>query len=444
MTKKRKKPSVGRQVNSLVAELEIETASAEDVQAAADRVCALGREAVQGLAGGILRPGPARREKVAAMLGCLRGKHAMWAAEQIEALIGSRRLGPMERVWLVATARGLRETDPAAAPAERRPDAAEEPGAEQVDADELMLWREELGELPPQQRLGLVAPLLESGEPAFLPVLDVALGLGDPALDAAIAEGLARFTTPEALPLLRDLLRRPEPVVRRRARDSLIALAEHGVAAGDIFTAAPGVDDSRSRAFATEQDTAGTVFVAVAGRGAEGLWHCVVVVLDPVETGIHEAWGEGGLTETELRARLGWLAEDHGVDLHPTDLNVARALVAAGEDYARRQGHGLPPEYVIWRRRVGRPAGRPALPVAFGPACTECGARVRQDDIERGGLVAGDLALCADCAGASRSCARCGRAIHHIFDEYVVRRGQGAGTIDFVCRACDQASRQRP
>ena len=441
MSKRRRKPAVGRQVNQMVAELEIESATAAEVRAVAERVCALGLEGVAALARGILRPGPARREKVTALLGCLPGKYGLYAAERLETLMSSRRLTAMERVWLTVMARSLREgpRPPDAEGQSCAPDRGGPAAPEAIDPADLMLWRDDLADLPTAQRRAVLAPVLESGDPAFLPVLDVALSLGDAALDEAIAEALSRFASQGALPLLRELLQRPESTVRRRARDSLVALARQGVAGSNLFVADPDADDTVSRAFATEADASGRMVVAIASRCADGRYRYVVVVLEAIEAGIEQAWGDAGLSESEARAHLLWVAEDHGVDLHPIDVNVARALVAAGEQYARAQGHGLPAEYVVWRRRVGRPSGPVALPLVFGPCCTECGARVRHDDVARGGLVAGDVALCAECAQTPRSCARCGRPLHAVFDEFVVRRGE-QGAVAFVCLACERAS----
>ena len=90
-----------------------------------------------------------------------------------------------------------------------------------------------------------------------------------------------------------------------------------------------------------------------------------------------------------------------------------------------------------------RAASDVVLPIAFGPSCMGCGARVSHDDIERGGLVAGRVALCAACTEAPRSCAECGRELQAMFDEFVVRRGEAQDDVVFVCRACEQGRKQR-
>jgi hypothetical protein len=382
---------------------------------------------------------------VSALLACLDGEAAGWAADEVEALVGRRRLGPMERVWLVAIAHRLRE---AAAPQEAPPsaDAGEASGPapdEPIDTGELMLWRDDLADLPTAQRRAVLSPVLESGDPAFLPVLEVALSLGDAGLDVVVAEGLAHFATPQVLPLLRELLQRPDPATRRRARESLVALAQRGVAGTDLFVARLDADDAATRAFATEPDRTGRTVVAVVSREDSGLYRYAVAVLDPLEWGIEEAWGEAGLSEAAVREQLLWLAEDHGLDLEPMDLNAARALVAAAEEFARAEGRELPAEYVVWRRRFGRPAGRAALPVVFGPRCVECGARLRHDDVARTGFVAGDVALCGSCAQEPRPCARCGRPLHAMFDDFVVRRDPGGDGLVFVCRACAEGAQGR-
>jgi len=445
MAKQRKTPSVGRQVNKLVAGLDIATASRDDVAALADAVRGLGREGVESLARGILRPGPSRREKVTALLACLRDEAAGWALAQIERLVGSRRLSPMERVWLLTTVRRLHEAAlPDGPESSGRSSAPARPEPGPLDATELLLWRDDLAELPPQERQGALAPVLESGEVALLPVLEVAMSLGDRALEAAVAEGLVRFRSAEALPLLRELLRSPDAVVRRRARDSLLALARQGIATRDLFVADAAGEEAGAFAFAGKPDIAGRVAVVIGWRRVDGLVDHVFVIADPVEEGILDAWGDVGLTEDEMGSRLAQLMAETGSELDPVELDVARGLVAAAEAYARAQGAELPAEYLIWRRRSGRPAGRPVLPVVFGPRCTECGSAVGSGDLERGGVLAGELALCAPCADEPRPCARCGRSLHTVFDEFVVQRGKEEGRVEFVCVRCRRGRRRRP
>lgn len=442
MARKRGTPSATQQVRRVLSELDIDAASAREVAAAAERIGALGKAAVTALARQSVKPG--RREAASALLGCLHGEQAAWAADALDKVLNSRRLSAMEHVWLTAMVLRLREAalPQGAEPASSPPRLEGGIGPEPFDPTELMLWREDLADLPSAQRRAMLAPVLQSGDASFLPVLDVALSLGDPSLDAAIAQGLSQFDTPEAVPLLRELLRRPDAAVRRRARESLVALARRGVVACDLFVATPRPDDAMVRAFACDQDPAGILVVAMVGRNANGLYYYAAVVLDPVVAGIREAWGEADLTETRVRDHLGWLADQHGLPLHPIDLNVARALIAAGEDYARRQEVELPVEFAIWRRWIGRPTGQVALPIVFGPSCHQCGARVRADDIERGALVVGDVALCGDCIGAPQACARCGRTLDLVFDTYSVRHGPDAGGLAFLCMPCEESRRE--
>jgi len=442
MARKRRTPSATQQVRRELSELDIDAAGAREVAAAAERIGALGKAAVAALARESLKPG--QREAASALLGCLNGEQAAWAADALDKVLNSRRLNAMEHVWLTATVVRLREAalpegaEPA--PGSRRLEGGI--GPEPFDPTELMLWREDLADLPSPQRRAMLAPVLQSGDASFLPVLDVALSLGDPSLDAAIAQGLSQFDASEAVALLRELLRRPDATVRRRARESLVALARRGVAACDLFVATPRPDDAMVRAFACDQDPAGILVVAMVGRNANGLYYYAAVVLDPVAAGIREAWGEADLTETRVRDHLGWLADQHGLPLHPIDLNVARALIAAGEDYARQQEVELPVEYAIWRRWIGRPAGQVALPIVFGPSCHACGAPVRADDIERGAFVAGDVALCGDCVQAPQACARCGRTLDLVFDTYTVRHDRDAGGLAFLCMPCEESRRE--
>jgi hypothetical protein len=182
--------------------------------------------------------------------------------------------------------------------------------------------------------------------------------------------------------------------------------------------------------------------VIVAPRRPDGLRDLIVVELDPVEAGIAEVWGEAGLTDDELEEALADFAGRNGAGVEPLDPSIARALVAAGADYARRRGSGPPAEYAVWRRGIGQPTARVALPLTFGPRCTACGARLRGGDIDRGGLVQGDLALCGRCGQAPRRCIGCGRSLDGVSAELTLRRGTREGKLEFVCSACARKARR--
>jgi len=429
-------------VDQLVARLDIDAASDEEVATLAGRIAAMGRQAVAWLARGLFRPGPAPREKVAALLGCVRGEHAAWALAEVQKLLESGKPGPMERVSLLTTARRLEEAASSETAGDETP-SDELPAGPLVDEMQMLLWRDELASLPPAEQEAVLAPMLHDGDPQLLPLLEMALSLGQPRLDAAIASGLAHFPSPAALPLLRELLRRPGPDVRRRARKTLVALERQGVDVSQIFVAATEANDPIAASLATPPDRGGQMAVLVArGREPDPVRYALVM-LDPIEAGISRAWGESGLTETDLSERIDQLSEQIRVELDPIDLNVAQALVAAGEEFARARGRALPADYLVWRRIIGRPKGPAQLPVVFGPACSECASGLRTADIERGGLVAGRLALCGKCAERPRGCAVCGRPLHHLFDDFEVRRGRRKGRVEFVCLACARSRHKR-
>jgi hypothetical protein len=440
MTKPPEEPSIGRQVDQFVAALDLEGASNEDIAALAEQLVGMGREAVEGLARGALRPGPSRREQVAALLACLEGEGASWALATLGEVLGSRSVSPTERVWLLTILRRLEEAaaSPARGGAGSRA-AGEEPGELPdgllADETEWLLWREELETLTPAEQEMALAPILEGGDARFLPLLEMAMSLRQPSLDVAVASGLARFPTPATLPLLRELLRRADPLVRKRARETLLALERQGVETREVFVASvEESDEPVVAALATRPDRGGQMAVLIARGNAPGRVRYAVVVIDPVEGGIVRAWGESGLTEAEFREHLVGLGNQVGQDFLPLDVNTAQALVAEAEEYACRQGRELPAEYVAWRRCVGKPGAPAELPVAFAPSCSECGKRVRGGDIARGGLVVGRVALCARCAEKPRGCAVCGRALHHIFDDFFVR--EAGGRVQFVCLRC--------
>lgn len=441
MGSKGRADSIGWQVNALVAGLALDKASSEELASLTEQLCALGKGAVERLARGILRPGPLRREKVAALLACLGGEAAGWALRELRALLASRRLGPMERVWLSATARRLEEGLAPQGAAGEPPEA--EGGTVFADPADLLEWRDEVAALDLTTQQQVLAPLLASGDPALLPFLEAAVSLGSPRLDAAVADGLRHFATAGTLPLLRELLRHADPEVRGHARATLVALARQGVVTSDVFVAATGPADPATTAYTSGHDMMGTMALLFAGHQGAGIMQYVVVVLDPIEEGVAEAWGESGLTEPELQECVARFASDNGIELEAMDLGAARALVAAAETFTRAQGRELPAEYFAWRHLIGPAEGSAELPVVFGPHCTECGSRLRTSDAARGGLAAGDVALCARCARRPRHCAACGCSLHTVFDSYVARRGKRDGDVEFLCMDCSRPRRRR-
>jgi hypothetical protein len=398
---------------------------------------------VENLARGVFRPGPSRREKVAALLACLRGEKATWALEVLQRTVAARSLGPMERAWLFTLARRLED---AAAGEAGRPSADEVD--EEVDDDplladetQLLLWRDELASLTQAEQEAALEPILHSGDERLLPLLEMALSLRHARIDFLVAGSLGRFATPATLPVVRELLQRPDPAVRRQARTALLALQRSGVSAHDLFVAAAEDDEPITRGFATLPDGAGHVAILVSRGTAPGRVRYAVVIIDPIETGILRAWGESGLDEDELGERLADFADEAGQEMLPIEPNTAQAIVAAAEDFARARQHDLPADYVAWRRCVGRPDREVPLPLTFGPKCAECGVPISAGDIKRGGLLAGHVALCALCAAQPRACAVCGRSLHSLFDEFLVRKSADGGRVEFLCLPCSRKGR---
>ena len=444
--------AVGRQVEELLAALHIERATQEQVAAAAQELVGMGREAVGRLARGILRSGRGRREKVAALLGCLDGEPATWAFNELQRLVGSRPLNATERLWLMTTLQRLAEA--AAPPTARKEPPPDEPAARgsrsslaaavaNANEEDLLAWREELASVDPEQREAVLANVLDSRDPAVLPLLEMVLSLEEPGIDALVAEGLAGFATPAVLPLLGELLRRPDAEVRRRVRKTLLALESQGVDTRGIFAAAAESDEAGAQALATMPDDAGQMIVVVARGRGPGRVRYALVGIDPIEEGIVNCWGESGLTDSEFRGRMDDMSERTSMDLYPMDLNLAQALVAAAAEYARQQGRELPPDYAACRRVVGRPTAPAALPFDFGPACAECGQRLRMADMDEGGLVGGELAICARCAERPRRCRACGRRLEVAFDEFQMRRAAPGGEVEFLCLACVGRGRKK-
>ncbi len=447
MNKAAKDSEAEAQVDRLLAELDLGAARGPELAAAASRVAGLGRVGVARLVGAAfgdrgrsaLRAEEqnvpfSARDKAAALLACLEGPAARWARDELAALLESRPLNPTERMWATVALRRLAEA--AAPPGEGQ---GGEPLADHAlnDEVELILWRDEFAALTPEEQEAVLAPLLQDGNEAVLPLLEAASSLGVPRVDAAVARGLGRFATAGALPLLRELLRSGDPVVRREARESLLALERQGVDARGVFVAAPNPAEPAVASLATLPGGDGRLVVLVARGRPSGPVRFAAVVIDPVELGIAAAWGDTGLTPAALWERVAEYQAASGERFVDLDLGTAQALVAAGEDYAVQNNRRLPPDYLIWRRCIGRP-GRPVpLPIVFGPKCSQCGTRLRGGDIRRRAIIVGSAALCARCAAQPRRCVACGEGINQDYDSDTIARQSADGTrVEFLCARC--------
>ncbi|NQT87361.1 HEAT repeat domain-containing protein [bacterium] len=431
---------LGRRVDQLVASLDIDTATPKDVTRLAGEICQLGRDAVARLARGILQKAPARRETVAALLGSITGEPASWALDELHNVLGSGRLSAMERIWLLATANSLQHVSrgappPSAATAQPPP----EPQPYVPDEHELLLWRDEFTTLSPPEREAALATIIERADPVLLPLLEMLMSLEQPQLDAIIAEGLARFPTPAVLPLVRELLRRPDPAIRRAARQALVQLEKHGLSVRDIFVADVQPEGPVTAALATPLDGVGQIAILIARRKNDGRIHYAIVIVDSIGVGILRAWGEPDLTAADFDTRTSQYAEQSGLDFSPIDVQMAQSIVAHAESFAKRQGQHPPADYLAWRHTIGRPATLLNPPFVFGPTCAACATRVPAADVERGGIVAGDVVLCAACARQPCACVGCGVDIDHVFDEFYIRRGDDSGPVEFLCVTCARA-----
>lgn len=422
-----------RRIGELIEGLDADSATREEVARAAEELVALGKEGVARLVRSMLRRGPPHRDKAAMLLACLKGQPARWALAEIERILDTTALNATEQMWLTILFRRLAD---ATAGEDARTTERAVVDSLLDDETELLLWRDEFASLPTDDQLAVLAPILQEGNPAVLRLLEVAMSLRIPQVDEAIAAGLARFATPDALPLLRELLRRPDPSIRKQAMATVVALERQGVATRDLFVAETESQEPVRAAFATAPRADGRMAVLIARGRTPGQLRLVGVIVDPVEAGIAAASGEAGLTEADLQGRLNEYARSMGQRLVRVDANMAQSLVAAAEEYAHRQRRPLPADYLVWRRYFGSPRVPAPLPIIFGPTCSQCGARIRSGDLARGGIIAGRAALCARCTLRHLTCSRCGRLLDRYSDTILAREGGGGQTVDFLCNTC--------
>ncbi|HPD13729.1 MAG TPA: HEAT repeat domain-containing protein [Planctomycetota bacterium] len=422
---------LARQVESLVDGLDLTSAASDGAAEAASGIAALGADAVACLVHSALRRDAARRDRVAAILGSFAGEAARWARDALAAALNSPVLNPTERMWLSAVCRGMEE----ACSGRPRP-GTPLPGDLLDDEGELILWRDEFACLLPEEQEAVLAPLLQDGNPALLRLLEAVTSLQVPQVDAAVAAGLARFATPAALPLLRELLRRPDPAVRAHARATLGALERQGVDVRGVFVAEPTPTEPVLAALVGPPWSDGRLMVLVARHQAPASLRFAAVIVDPVELGIVTTWGQTGMSAADFRRLLADYTQKMGQSFAQVDVNVAQALVAAAEEYAVRRGHTLSPDYLVWRRCIGRPSRPVPLPIVFGPKCSECDAALGSGDMRRGAIIAGRVALCARCAAQPRLCAVCQRLLSRGQEGVRAREGPEPGKMEFLCRHC--------
>lgn len=426
---------LARQVEGLVNGLGLAWATPDGAAEAAAGIAALGPDGVACLVHSALRRDAARRDRVSAILGSLTGEPARWARDALAAALDCPVLNPTERMWLSAVCRGMEE-----ACSGRRRSSTPLPGDLLDDENELILWRDEFACLLPEEQEAVLAPILQDGNPALLRLLEAVLSLQAPRADAAVAAGLARFATPEVLPLLRELLRRPDPAVRAQARATLGALERQGVDVRGVFVAEAESAEPVLAAYVAPPGRDGHLMVLVARRQAPASIRFAAAIVDPVALGIASAWGHTALTVADFHRLLAGYARGMGRDLVQVDASLAQALVAAGEEYALRRGRTLSPDYLVWRRCIGRPAHPVALPIVFGPTCAECDAPLRSGDMRRGAILAGRVALCARCAAQPRTCAVCQRLLTRESSGVTAREGPEAGKMEFLCKQCGRAT----
>ena len=425
--------AVARQVDKILRDFTLEGSTDEAVGEVTGQITALGAVAVRHLARTALRPDRDRREKVAAILATLEGDAADWAREEVARLAQRPSPNPTERLWVSVMLSGLSkgEEDREAAAADQEDGALD---AALADESQLLVWRDELASLPRPQQEALLAPMLHSGEAKFLPLLSAILSLRERHLEMAIAGALRRFPTPETLPLLRELLKRPDPEVRRLARQSLLALARQGVEVGDVFVASEA-GEPPTDAFLSSSDRDGaTLAILVGGKPPQGFRY-VVVLLDPIEAGIKGAWGESGLSEEELDERLDEVLDQMGPSLRRLPPEAVQSIIEQAEEFASAHGRELPADYQVWRRAIGRPAERWPSPIVFGPKCVECGRKITRGDLTHGGMVSGPIALCALCAAQPRACSKCHQPLVLQGADFLVRAADD-GSLEFMCERC--------
>lgn len=430
-----------QQVDGLLDGLDAGAGSRAEVSRAAERLVALGRDAVAWLVRSAVRGESGRRERAAAILACLAGTPARWALAEVERALDTRPLNPTEQMWLTTLFRRLED----AASGHDEREAERVPTDSLLDDEtELLLWREEFASLPAEDQQATLAPILQEGNPSLLRLLEVAMSLRIAEVDATIAAGLSRFRTPDVLPLLRDLLRRPDPAVRKQAREAIAALERQGVDTRGLFVAHAESPEPVRAAFATAPQGDGRMAVLVARGRTPGQLRLVGVIIEPVEAGIATVSGEAGLSEAQLQEHLAKYARSMGQRLLRVDIQLAQSLVAAAEDYAVRQNRSLPSDYLVWRRYFGRPKTPVPLPIVFGPSCSQCGARLRYGDVTRGGVIVGKAALCARCAARPIACAACGRILDRLREPILAREGAQGAAVEFLCRACGADPAPRP
>ncbi|HEY6872104.1 MAG TPA: HEAT repeat domain-containing protein [Geobacteraceae bacterium] len=226
----------------------------------------------------------------------------------------------------------------------------------------LVCFMEDFFFYAPATRLAMIRDIPRLKDPRILVLLEILLGIDDPAIRREAITALGRVRESGAATLLRQLLDDPDQSVREAAQRSLRRLSFLGIAAAPPIPSAPPLPFHA--AYASPFDSAGTRTVWLA-RTAGGDT-VVALYLQLHETdGMRAVWGSGEIGVAEFGRYLAETSCDDGVvEVSP---DYALALVRDAICRSGENGSLLPPEFYVRRRMF---TAEEIAPAPYTPAFT--------------------------------------------------------------------------
>lgn len=209
----------------------------------------------------------------------------------------------------------------------------------------LVCFMEEFFFYSPENRLALIRELSRIADPRIPSLLEILLGIDDPAVRLETITALGRVRNSDAAAILHGLLCHPDKTVSEAASRSLRRLSFLGV--DTVAPPPPSPPLPFFAAFASPVDGGGLRAVWIARSAGGGGVVPLYLQLHDID-GMKAVWGSGEITAGEFAKYLEESSNDDGVvEVSP---DYALSLVRDAVFRSGENGAFLPPEFYARRR----------------------------------------------------------------------------------------------
>lgn len=232
-----------KKIHNLLLRIDPERVGEDDIARLTDEVKRLGAEAPSMLLGYIHHPDSNLRALIGLVLGRLKGEGV---EEELFRILEDPNRPPEEKydaIALLTCIQGYEVDYDRLLQSVIKPEMLQrslrallKEGTES-EQERVSRWREELAQMSQDSQRFCLRELLAEPDPRVLPFVAAVLDRGGPEVALWVAEGLGRSQIPAegALKLLSRLLMDGSPLVRRKARESLLQLKRRGVRLDSLF-----------------------------------------------------------------------------------------------------------------------------------------------------------------------------------------------------------------